>query len=349
MLNRKSESLSILANAGIVNPARTVKLIHDSINLLELDLTGLTVLTEAASGPYVVTPIIAALAGAKEVIAITRDSNYATADEVIRQTRALEFLCGIEGKTEIHNGRQIEVFNRPDIVTNLGFVRPLNQYAINLMKSGSVIALMCEAWELRESDIDLIACRERGVRVHGTNEEYPSLDVFAYSGWVAVQILLESGIEIHKSKIVVIGADKFVTTIVGLLKRVGVNAIACARLDASVSQDADAILVADYMRINHIIGDGGDMTVKELVNVNPTVTVVQFAGSLDFLGLQDAGIAVYPKKNLTSRRMMRTLAALGPKPVIELHSAGLKVGQIGLNNTQNIQQNSFAELIQKII
>ena len=50
-----------------MNIKRIEKLIPDAIDTYDLDLSGLTVFTEAASGNYVVTPLIAALAGSDRV------------------------------------------------------------------------------------------------------------------------------------------------------------------------------------------------------------------------------------------------------------------------------------------
>src|SRR5690606_1365873 len=57
-------------------PRRLVPLMRAAIARCRLDLSGLTVLTEAASGAYVVTPVLAALAGAARVIAVTRTTRY---------------------------------------------------------------------------------------------------------------------------------------------------------------------------------------------------------------------------------------------------------------------------------
>ena len=57
-----------------------------------LDLKGKTVLTEAASGAYVVTPLLAAIAGAK-VYAFTRTTRYGTVDEIFANTRKLVDDC----------------------------------------------------------------------------------------------------------------------------------------------------------------------------------------------------------------------------------------------------------------
>ena len=60
--------------------------IISSIKSLNLNLKGLTVLTEAANGPYCVTPIISALAGAK-TYAFVKTSKHGSVKEVIEESR----------------------------------------------------------------------------------------------------------------------------------------------------------------------------------------------------------------------------------------------------------------------
>ena len=64
------------------NRLRVSRLVEKIIADLSLDLMGIRVLTEAASGPFVVTPLIAARAGAERVVAVARDSCYGRAQEV---------------------------------------------------------------------------------------------------------------------------------------------------------------------------------------------------------------------------------------------------------------------------
>ena len=62
--------------------------IREAVKRLELDLSGKVVLTEAATGAYIVTPVLAALAGA-EVYAFTKDTRYGTVAEVRKNTMEL--------------------------------------------------------------------------------------------------------------------------------------------------------------------------------------------------------------------------------------------------------------------
>jgi hypothetical protein len=331
MIDQAAETLR---QAGIINPRRVVNLIQDAIAALELDLSGMVVLTEAASGPYVVTPAIAALAGAKTVFALTRDSQYASADAVTDQTRALEVLCGIsEDKIQIYRERSPHLFAQADIVTNLGFVRPLDAETVATMKPTAVVPLMCEAWEFREGDVDLEACRQKGIPVLGTNEDYPGLEVFAYSGWLCLKMLFAAQIEVHKSNILVVSNDKFGRVIERLLARAGARVQLLGDLRQTTGQQlagVDALVIADYTRESQIIGERGDLTPAELARMAAAVTVLQFAGRVDVKGLKEQGIVVYPGIELDHLRMGITLAELGPRPVVELHAAGLRVGQMAI-------------------
>lgn len=343
-----SDPIHILRGAGISNPLRVARLIHDTVKTLKLDLRGLTVLTEAASGPFVVTPVIAAAAGAERIIALTRNSGYASVVDVITQTRGMASICGVGKNIEIHSRRAGHFFNAADIVTNLGFVRPLDRKTISNMRSGSVISLMCEAWELRSDDIDITACRAQNVRVVATNESTPSLNIFAYSGWLCIKLLLGAGIEVNRDRILIVSSDKFGITIQKLLARAGVQCTLTHRLSLAQAKHADAIVVADYSRNNQIIGNAGDVKSSDLAAVAPSVTVVQFAGQVDVIDLKRRGIAVYPGIDLPHRRMALTLGGLGARPVIELHAAGLKVGQLALEAARRKKKSPFKTLSQPV-
>ena len=164
----------------------------------------------------------------------------------------------------------------------------------------------------------------------GTNESYPGLDVFAYCGWLALKMLFDAQIEVHKSRLLVVSSDQFGPVIAERLAQAG----AAVRLLASLADigaadlPADALIVADYARQDMIIGPGGDVTAAELAAACPGAAVIQFVGQVDAAGLTAAGVHVYPGSELGPRRMALTLAGLGPRPVIELHAAGLKVGEL---------------------
>jgi hypothetical protein len=325
------EAILVLKQAGLTSPARLPSLIRRQVSFLELNLTGITVLTEAASGPYVVTPIIASLAGAARVIALTRDSFHATAAAVTAQTRALETLCGVTVPAEIYTERSLHLFAEADIVTNLGFVRPLDRTAIVALKPTAVVPLMCEPWEVRAADVDLEACRLGRIAAAGTNEDFDGLDVFAYSGPLCAKMLFDVQVEVHKSRILVVGSDRFGAVIARYLAASGARAelrTSLRDVDPDALAGLDAVVVADYTRSDTIIGREGDMSCDAFAAHAAGAAVVQFAGLIDVTDLARHGLTVSPGLELPAHRMARTLAYLGPGPVVDLHAAGLKVGEL---------------------
>src|SRR6266849_242211 len=79
---------------------RAIRMIRQAISKSRMDLRGLTVLTEAATNNFVVTPVIAAMAGAK-VFAVARDSEYGEAVEARSQTYEFAARCGVRDRIEV--------------------------------------------------------------------------------------------------------------------------------------------------------------------------------------------------------------------------------------------------------
>src|SRR4051794_16571869 len=100
------------------------RLVQESIKRCELDLRGCRVLTEAATGPYVVTPVLAAAAGA-QVVAVTGASRHGSVDDVIRATRAVGTLLDVNDQIDIRDRRILDDFAAADVITNSGHLRPI--------------------------------------------------------------------------------------------------------------------------------------------------------------------------------------------------------------------------------
>ena len=294
------KKIDCLKQQGLKNPYRIRRIIKDAIRFNNLDLSDLIVFTEAASGNYVTTPIIAAMADAK-VYAITSDSQYGKARDVEEFTYNFADFCKVRDKIEVVFEKRREVINKADIVTNLGFVRPIDKKFISYMKGTAVIPLMKETWEFRESDIDLYECNKKGIPVLGTNENHPNLRIFDYLGHLCAKKLFELDIEIFKSNICVIGGGDFGLNIMKYLARLsedvygiyqeddkelielGVKKIPFDSkwIDISTFKDMDCLIVASYPDLREIIGEKGLINPKDLKRVNPEISIIQFAGNID--------------------------------------------------------------------
>jgi hypothetical protein len=308
------------------NPARLLRLIRESIDRCELDLRSSVVLTEAAVGAYAVTPVLAALAGARHVFALTRPGKHGTVEEVTRQTRALAKLAGVEGRIDIRTDRSPEVIGQADIVTNSGHVRPIDREFVAHLRPSAVIPLMYESWEFRPGDIDVGACREKRIPVAGTNERHPCVDVFSYLGIMAVKLLLDAGVAVQGSRILLLCDNPFAEFIERGLQ--GAGAIVECRPQLTPLDDAtawDAVLVALRPAQPHKLGR---LEADLLGARRDGAIVAQYFGDMEREHFATMGVPVWPLEAPAPGHMGILPSAVGPEPVVRLQCGGLKVGEL---------------------
>jgi hypothetical protein len=313
---------------------RQIRLIFEAIEKFRLNLQKVVVLTEAASGNYMWTPIIAALAGAK-VFAFSKDSKYASFETVKQSTLQICQQLGISKNVTVLDKLDKEVLGEADIITNLGFLRPLDSAKLQHCKKTCVIPLMYETWEFRTSDIDLNYCVNRQIPVLGTNEEDPRLQTIAYLGTVVKKVLLLHNIEVFKSKVIVLGRGKFAQAIKQGLEReaeiidVWSDAV---NVDPALLSKLDALIVADHETDVIYIGDHGLLSAEMIKELNPDILIVHVSGGICEDSLRKVELQLFPQEIMPRGYMSLRTDFAGPKPVIDLHTAGLKVGEIMYQN-----------------
>ena len=310
------------------------------IDRLDLDLTGLTVLTEAASGPYLWTPLTAALAGAKRVLAVTADSEHGSGREIAVATEREAREWGVADRLEVGIGRREEWFREVDIVTNSGFVRPIDAAAVAAMKPTAVVPLMWETWEYRGDDLDFDACRERGILVLGTRESGPPCDMRPYSGRLALKLLGELDVRPPGRRVVLLGGHE--TTGVAIRRMLiesGIDVTWFAEEDQAIpyqrlashlerfARDYDALLVAEHEHPIRLLAADGLVAPDALAALNPKLRIGVIAGNVDGDAVRDSGLRHLPEKLRPFGYESYETHRLGPEPVLELYSAGLKVGE----------------------
>jgi hypothetical protein len=311
-----------------LHPARLLWLMEAAVKDCDLDLAGTVVLTEAASGAYVVTPVLAAMAGAARVIALTRDSRYGSGEEVTAQTRSLARMAGVADRVEVVAEKRPELVASADIVTNSGHLRPIDARMAAWMKPTAVVPLMFEAWELpaRAGDVDLDALRERGIAVAGTNERQPAVDVFSFLGVMAAKLLLDAGVAVRRTRIAVLCDNPFAPWLGEGLEAFGAEVETSARLeDLATAPPPDAVLVALRPGPEPVLGAAG---AAGLAARWPGTPVAQFWGDIDREALTAAGVPCWPPRAPAPGHMGILPSDIGPEPVVRLQAGGLKVGEV---------------------
>jgi hypothetical protein len=298
----------------------------DALSRCHLDLSGAVVLTEAASGYYVVTPLLAAMARAERVYAYCRTTAYGTAKEVAAQTHGFARLLGVEDRIHIVFEKSPAVLAQADIVTNSGHLRPLDAETIHFLKPTAVIPLMYEAWEFRSSDVDLEACRARGIRIAGTNERHPAIDVFSYLGPMAVKLLHDAGVPVYGSRILLLCDNPFARFLKEGLARAGASVDVHEALPTVSSlQPHDAIVVALRPRTGPVISRTDTLRIAHYWQ---RAIVAQFWGDLDRASLAEQNIPCAPLSAPAAGHMGVLPSCVGPEPVIRLQTGGLKTAEV---------------------
>lgn len=298
------------------------------VERLALDLHGLVVYTEAGTGLFGLTAPLAAAAGADEVIALARPFGTLTASETGQDTMRAAADMGLGNRIRVVTARAATDLAQAHVVTNLGFVRPIDRELIDVLGPTAAVPFMREAWEWRDGEIDVERCRERNVPVFGTDEHDPRVGVFDACGHLALKMLLESGFDTASgAHCVVLSPDPFGPSIVKTFRGLGLDVrLATTGPEALADlDDAGALIVADFngpMRVS----DTADIDATGLRRMQPDASVIAFAGGVDARLVESCGRSCWPVEGCRPGRMGLTLAHLGPSAVLRLHAAGLAVG-----------------------
>ncbi len=307
--------------------------IASAVGDIGLDLSGQSVLTEAASGPFIVTAVTAAVAGAERVVACTRDSRWGLSDDVCRETLELARYFSVAEKIVFCPTSPYTAASGIDVVTNLGFVRPISRALIERLPAHAVVALMWEPWEFRPDDIDLEACVDHQIPVIATNESHPRVDTFRAVGMVALKLLLEKQCEVVGLSIVVVGSNPFGLSCSDVFSSLGANV---TLLDPSVTwptgaaeaafERADAVVLVEHRHYGEILGASSGRLVEVLSERN--VPLVHICGNVNVDYLEAKRVEKYPADAAPPGFMTVTTGYLGAKPVVDLHAAGLHAASI---------------------
>lgn len=320
---------------------RTLRLAERAIAARRLDLSGLRVLTEAAVGYQRLTPVIAALAGAEEVFAVGRDSVSSSRRDAEAQTAWLADVAGVQERIHFVPTRLQVPLQTVDVITDLPGVRPIDESIVRNLTTGAAVTLMRGTATWRSADVDVASCRRAGIPVAGLDED--AVGFFRWTALAAVHGLLGLGIEIAGATLAVAGDGPAYGHVVRALSQLRARILVATpdnagrvalcggekigpdlsdeRAQARLAE-AEALLVCPGEPERRVIGPLAEIEAGRIAALAPHLTVVCLAGEIDRRGLSAAGIASWPAAG--------PLAPIDllPQAVVELHAAGLKVGEV---------------------
>lgn len=318
-------------------------IILKSYKKIKPNLKDKTVLTEAASGNYIVTPLLAALSGA-DVIAFGKDNQYGKAEDAIENIFLVAKQLDIAHKITFSQNLTNIDLSGIDILTNTGMLRPINKEMIQRLNPNAVIPLMWETWEFRSHELDLEACRVKGIKVYGTNEKHQKLKTMNYIGLIVLRELLNHQKTPMSSKILVIGTDIFSEVISTCLKN---NHYRHHRLtdrsnDKTDLNDYNVIVFAEHTSQEKLYGINGLIKPNEITHKH---TIIHISGNIDKpLHCQK----MIPEIPAPFGYMSFTTDSIDPTAVSDLHCAGLKVAEGMLRATKlDLKGADYKDFVEK--
>lgn len=326
----------------VVSDDRIVKLLSCARKTFKLDATDLAFLCEAGSNNYRFAPIQAALAGAAKVYAITKDSAYGKARDIQADVAEWAQRFKVKDRIQFINALSPEIVSDCDVVCNSGHVRPITAEIVSWMKETAVIPLMWETWEFRPGEVDLDACRRRGILVMGTNERDPPLNLFRSKFFVIAKLLFDCGYDVYKDNILLCGGGPRGVGAVAYLEATECSfswipgghwvapeyryRVVSAPEATECIEEFDALVIDEVGFGANYLSHDGLLDPRELVKRNPLLQVIHIAGEANEKQIVDAGLSLYPRPLAPQGYMTVSPDYLGPRAVIELVTAGLSVG-----------------------
>ncbi len=334
--------------------------IQRRIEACSLDLSGLVVATECANDAYATTAAAALAAGAKEVWAYGRDSSWATLQQSAADVQALALALGAKvERLHVVQSRQAIPWPNVDLVTNSGHLRPLDAEILSAIPSSAVIALMFEAWELRNGDIDLDIARSRGISIFGVDEHHPACGSFEFVGALAVSEVMRQRWSLGDAKVAVISDNAFMGPVLRAMTAMGAQAIAVdpnpnrrsnSELQSHLRLSSDKILSGQGPAFDlavvattpaAVAEQSGQVAIApkalaELVAACGVYGCIQLWGDIDRGSAEAKGVKFGPNDTPKPGHQAIAMNAAGYEATVRLQVGGLAAALHGLRQRQGV-------------
>jgi hypothetical protein len=213
---------------------------------------------------------------------------------------------------------------KADIITNTGRIRPIDaKFLLDHKKENTIVLNLFDVSEMRKEDVDEEFCQKYNIPIIGVSESNFCSDVIKYCGVLCQQMIVHKCLNSFRRKYVVVGNDLFCHHI--------------ARYLANVYGDHNMSIFREYATKSCDYDFGDSIVVFSDYYNTFGMSVHEFKKKFF---IPDENLVVFS----TPWKMRKTLDALGPIPLIELHTLGFKAAELYLKkDTSNYM---YKELVQ---
>ncbi|MFC3321583.1 hypothetical protein [Mesorhizobium cantuariense] len=323
--SRDFPARSFAGDVAEIDIAGVLAIVRKQIALLDLDLSGLTVVVGATTGYQAVTATVAALANASRVVALTRiSSRHPSLAAIADATLAFAKYAKVSERVEVTNHIDSRKWQDVDLVTYCLQVGPISRSLIELLPSHAVVSLMAEPWELRPGVVDFDACDEAGIKVAAPNLSHPAINLLPEFARLCCILLGDAGVDQRAARIAIVCDTPCAPSLEHALREGGAR-VSVFSHPVLLTDDAwDVIVVA--MRPS----EKPPMDINSLGRIARTsrqALLVQFSGGIDRSAASYFGLGVWPPKRPTRGQLGLPLDILGSAPLVRRLTGGLKAAE----------------------
>lgn len=326
------------------------ELIKQKINTFKLSLNNHNVLLPASPKEPALLAVIAAMAGAKNIYVKT--NKLPIKDNIIKTAMEL----GFENIKCIDNPTQ-ELLSEINIVVKGGEIDKIDSTFINQLNKKGVITLFPENLDFNDTEnIDLEACNKETASVVAIDPEDKNLNLYKYFSHIILKRCYETGLDVYKSHVLLVGHGSLLEFSLQLLKAAGAIVYSC-NIQASLDQvfllkrlpELDAIIVMDYPQVSkQVIGSKGVISISDIVDLCPHVKIIHFSGKLEENSLNFGEIKYFPAK-ITQNSINLNIRELGKNGIVEVTTACFKVADNFIKSRVSSLHINDSIVIYKII
>lgn len=305
------------------------KTVQQSIKRFQLDLSGYNVILPVIDDNPYLSYTGALLAGADKIFLCSGDKTDKKIPTKPSLTDSLELpenVCLVENLTS-------EILSEADILIKGGNLYRINDDLISSLKKGCVISVLPERMDFEQvNDIDPESCNINKIPVVVVKSDDETLSLHKYLAHYIVKELYQSGVDIFRSKVMLLGSGKALNEALSILKPIGAT-VYLADISNPESKEyvlkhlpeLDTLIVADFEQKIQNLHD--IISVEDLTITNRDINLVHFAGKLDISALKLAKTNYFPTKISQSLPNVKLLK-LGQKTTVDLITASLKAGEL---------------------
>ena len=308
---------------------KLIRFIQQSIKLFKLDLSGYNILVPALTKEPSLAPVMASMAGAKNVYIMADDI------EVVNKVCFFETQLGLKSNFVFIQKETPQILSGLDIIIKGEGISYIDAGFISALKKDCVISVLPENLDFRNiKDISLEDCARREIPVVAVDPGDKNLMLYKYFSHLIIKKCYEADINVFKSRILLVGCGELLENVLSFLKSVGAQVyVAYTDRDKDKTYtlkhlfDTDIIVVIEYpQKSKSIIGNDGFIKIEDILDINPELKIIHLCGKIETRSLSLGRISTIPEI-ITQNSLNVSIDELDSRAITEITAAVMKAAE----------------------